>query len=318
MHPDIMEIRKLLEELTITLETTKTRIESLLFEHERTLSYCRGLESYVSRLKIDNYKLEVENKEFSKYHFQLCLLAENMACFIDTSPHNSPTRRPLLKHLIEGLEKQFSKDLFCFSERSYYRILKTEDGSILYTKYAQGTHRNTVSPRMSRIIAQFLDMAFGLLYTGKDYRIQRGPFHFVYNQYCEYLKQVGWPGKPCAESYLRKCICKDNIRKVVKVDICPICAGTTKRKYSKKEIEEHKQLWYTQKAAMKGQMEKLRTGILKGCLIVQDFSQIDLSPSGYIQDFIVVVYKKEIDYPALERTYLHYVGNSGEKNDYTL
>ena len=200
--PDIQEIKKLLEELTIRLESIKTSFETLLFDYINTTKYCRGLELCISKLKIEKFKLEVENKELSVYHPQLCLLAENVACLIDDLPHNSPIRRPLLKHFVDGLEKQFILDLFEISGSTYYRALSTEDDTILFLKYALRTSKvGTVSPRMENIIKQFLDHVMPFA-SGRNYRIQRGPFQFVYKKYCEYLNQIQWPGKPCAKSYL--------------------------------------------------------------------------------------------------------------------
>ncbi len=63
-------------------------------------------------------------------------------------------------------------------------------------------------------------------------------------------------------------------------------------------------------------MDHLRTLKPTDLLIVQDFTQIELSPTGFLQDFIIVLYRRPRSGGNLERTYYHYVGEKGQSNDF--
>lgn len=121
-----------------------------------------------------------------------------------------------------------------------------------------------------------------------------------------------WSGLPVSKTYLKQVAYEDNVRKIKKVDICPICAGISKTESSDEQIRYHKELAHTQMTVVMSQVRELTACEL---LVVQDFTQLPLTPSGFIQDLIFVVYRKTPDTGELDRTYHHYVGDEGRSND---
>jgi len=121
-----------------------------------------------------------------------------------------------------------------------------------------------------------------------------------------------WDGQPVSISYLRQATHQFNVRKINKVDICPICTGATKKPHTFEEITYHKVLANTQIALAMDDIRSLPAGDL---LVIQDFTQLPLSPSRYIQDFILVMYQIDPLTEELVRAYHHYVGDEHQSND---
>ena len=147
--------------------------------------------------------------------------------------------------------------------------------------------------------------------SGRDYRIQRGTFKHIYEKYKSYAATMKW--KPLSKSYLRDLVHHDKVHRVTKPDFCAICMQNSKVKRSPEQIEEHKRVATEQKRVAMDQMRTLRPFDL---LIVQDFTQIELSPTGSLQDLILVAYRRTESEGELERVYYHYVGEPGQKNDF--
>lgn len=288
------------EKLLLNFKSLETKYESILSDYNEIRR--------VLQVKEDEIAVYADNFEL------LSCVATNAVNLVEKLPQNSPIRRPLVKELSHDVDKEKFMELFEISTATYYRCQQEPDDNILFLKYPTNVTKDCMSEEMAKIIAAFLDQAMPFV-SGRNYRIQSGTFQYVYDQYKLYLKDISYEGKPVAKSYLRKCVCKDNVRKIVKVDICPICSGTTKKKYTNEEIEDHKQLCKLQKQAAMKHLKDLRTGVISGHVIVQDFTQVQLSPSGFIQDLILVHYEKEEGFQELKRTYYHYIGGNGDSNN---
>jgi hypothetical protein len=70
-----------------------------------------------------------------------------------------------------------------------------------------------------------------------------------------------------------------------------------------------------QRCIAKEQLLELAAGLWAGILVSEDFAQLQLSPTGFVQDLILVVYQKAPNESAINRSYYHYVGNSGQSNN---
>ena len=119
--------------------------------------------------------------------------------------------------------------------------------------------------------------------------------------------------QPVSKSYLHSLAFADKVHKVNKPDFCAICSQTGKRKMSIEQIHVHQSIAKEQSAVFMNQIKTLQP---EDIIVVQDFTQIELSPNGSLQDFILVLYRRTKPGGSLERLYYHYVGGDHQKNDF--
>ncbi len=71
-------------------------------------------------------------------------IVDNCKNLINNLPPNSPYRRPLLVYLIKGLEMRKVIEVFQILERSYWRILRDTENTLIETKYSVGVTKTKI------------------------------------------------------------------------------------------------------------------------------------------------------------------------------
>lgn len=269
----------------------------------------------ILRNQVAEYQLEVERLTILA---QPCdfksTLCDNMKGYIARLPKNSPLRRPTLKHLTTNLKRDSFCEFFAISQSTYYNCLREDETDHILITYPANVTREKFDEVHIELITQFLNLAMPTV-SGRNYRLLIGTFLNFYASYSIFIQELEQGEYTVSDTYLRNYIRQFNIRRVKKVDICPTCANKEK-KYNGQFIYYHKCLAKTQTTiAMKHKLQLARVEF-RGILIVQDFTQIQLSPSSYLQDLIIVVYEKQhSENEPLKRTYYHWIGQTGKKND---
>ena len=269
------------------LEEEKKHTKHLSDEIERLENELR-----VIRNDLTKYKAQIENQDKSSSLDTFnSTLAKNIKEMIKTLPYKSPLRKPILHKLINNIEKNKFILFFGISTSLYYKSKAYNEDNLLKIKYAIRTTRCKLSDDYFTWINCYLEIAMPVV-SGRDYRLLIGTFNYFYSKYCDYMTSNEVIELKVSKSYLKRYLKQFKIRRVRKVDICPKCANKD-CKLTSEELELHKYLAKIQTQI--AHHHKLALAQNKGvdALIVQDFTQIQLSPSGFLQDYIIVVYKRD-------------------------
>ena len=285
-------LQKRILDLESEVQCLKQRLHALTEEHATT--------------KTENEKMR---KELDKTKVEHATVS-NIRQLMRNMPQNSPVRRPLLKELTKSLSWTQTGPALAISKSTFLRARREPGTNVIFIKYHPRNTKDRISPETRNQASVFLDLTMPFV-SGGNYRLQRGTFTYIYQNYISYSHTMGWI--PVGRSYLHRVVHEDNVRKVNKVDICPTCKGLSKSKSSKQAIEEHQRIARIQTKVAMGQVQTLPASDV---LCVQDFTQIELSPSGFLQDLIIVVYRRPIAGGDLNRTYHHYVGKKSQSNDF--
>ena len=125
---------------------TKSQLERLakaqrIRRKERKEEYEELADKY-SKLTLENEQLRMEldqQKQINKIHQ---IVFNNTINLIQSLPHNSPYRRPLLFWFTKNLTMEEVLDSYGISKRSYNRLL--EDSEVVARKYAIGVRRERI------------------------------------------------------------------------------------------------------------------------------------------------------------------------------
>jgi hypothetical protein len=312
----VVELEHKVMELEYKVVELEDRVVQLKMETQKTVlerDFYKQLENQNQKFSLDLHMMESEKiqMELEKNHSDNInqTIVNNSKILIKQLPPNSLFTRPLLHFLLQGLSCEQTVDLYGISKRSYGRIVEESGSTLINQKYAVHVTRTRLSEEQLEEIQYILNDTLLPIQSGRDWRYQEMTDNKLYELYTAEVKN----SKPVSKTFfIYKILAKEKIHHSKKVKFCPICENED----GNIAVIKHKELITIQK--MVYQQDK--RGVSSGknpttVLITQDFTQLELEGS-FVQDLIICKYfydKKAKD--GLARTYIHFIGKIGTKND---
>lgn len=254
----------------------------------------------------------------------------NISNYLHSLPHNSPIRSEILDVVSTCVPTRYVSMDFAFNERAvrYMRAKHTE--ILLHMNVAPGYSRPGISETQIKVAEDFANDIIPFT-SGRDFRVCRYTQDKLYSLYLVYCNEHSVEGKDQMgkSSFIRHFLSKEKIRWSKDSTICVYChdhdtiskineADRTEKqreKYQKAEI--HLQRWDQATRYYLKVKKELALGMREGtCIVVHDFTQIQVQSSFY-QDLIICFYYHNPAEPdGLGRSYFHFVARStDQKND---
>ncbi len=144
-------------------------------------------------------------------------MALNMRNLMTKISHNSPIRDPYSRSSPEVCWQKIGPEL-PISKSTFDRARRERENGLIFMKYHPQVTKQLLSPDRRSQVATFLDLEMPFV-SGRNYRMQRGTFSFIYEKYMSYSRTTG--SVPVALSYLHRVVHRDHVRKVNKMSSVP-------------------------------------------------------------------------------------------------
>ena len=154
------------------------------------------LSAELQKQKLIIEQLEQKLSQQVKFHQISQTVFENTINLIQSLPHNSPYRRPLLFWFTKNLSIDDSMTVYGISKRIYNRLIEQKDSEIVARKYGIGVTRERISQEQRLEITRILDDILPVQ-SGRNYRYQETTDRQLYNTY--YSEVIN--GNPVSKSF---------------------------------------------------------------------------------------------------------------------
>lgn len=177
--------RKTISQQKSNLEAQNMRNKKKKEEFEVLKKSCLELSLQVDELEESLWNLTLENEQLKleiQKHKVHQTVFNNTLNLIQTLPHNSPYRRPLLFWFTKDITMEEAISSYGVSKRTYNRVLEQEDPEIVSRKYGIGVKREKITPEQRQEITRILDDILPVQ-SGRNYRYQETTDNQLYSTY---------------------------------------------------------------------------------------------------------------------------------------
>ncbi len=248
------------------------------------------LSAELQKQKLMVEQLEQKLSQQVKLHQIAQTVFENTIDLIQSLPHNSPYRRPLLFWFTKGLSMDDSMTIYGISKRTYNRLVEQKDPEIVARKYGIGVTRERITQEQRLEITRNLDVIIPVQ-SGGNYRYQEITDRQLYNTYYSEVTN----GSPVSKSFfIYSVVAKERVRHSKARKFCPLCEQLESGSVDPKLLR-HKELIGIQRLEYKKQKQNIGNGTTPTtALVTQDFTQIQFEGS-FVQDLIICIYKRVLE-----------------------
>lgn len=122
-------------------EKKKNEFEQLKKKCEQLALQVEQLEESEQNLILENVQIKLDLEHQNQVNQINQTVFTNTAKLIQSLPHNSPYRRPLLFWFTKDLPMEVALNCYGISKRTYNRIVEQEDPEVVTRKYGIGVTR---------------------------------------------------------------------------------------------------------------------------------------------------------------------------------